>query len=91
MGMLAPLGVAIGSWLAAAHTYKTDPQRLTSVMTVAFLGKLVFFGAYVAFALGVLHLRAMPFAAAFASYFIGLHLTEALCLQRLFAERMRAA
>ena len=91
LGMIAPLGVASGSWLAAAHTYKTHPGRLTSVMTVAFFGKLVFFAAYVGFALGVLHLRPIPFVAAFATYFIGLHLTEALCLQRLFAERMRTA
>ena len=91
LGMVAPLGVASGSWLVAVRTYEKHPERLTSVMTVAFLGKLVFFAAYFGVAIGILHLRPMPFAVAFTIYFIGLHLTEALCLQRLFAGRMRAA
>jgi hypothetical protein len=91
LGMFAPLAAVIGSWVFMAHTYNRHPERLTSVMIAAFGGKLVLFGAYVAVAIGVFHVRAVPFAASFAAYFIALHMAEALCLQRLFAERMRAA
>ena len=91
LGMLAPLVVVSASWIVAARTYDEDPERLTSVMTVGFAAKLVVFGAYFGFVIGVLHLRAMPFAASFGAYFISLHVAEAMCLQRLFAERMRAA
>ena len=34
--------------------------------------------------LGVLSLRPLPFVLSFTTYFITLHLFEALCLQRLF-------
>jgi hypothetical protein len=35
--------------------------------------------------LRVLDLRPLPFVVSFTTYFIALHLFEALCLQRLFA------
>jgi hypothetical protein len=91
LGMLAPLVEVSASWTFAARTYNRHPERLTSVMTTGFAAKLVLFGAYFGLAIGVLHLRAVPFAASFAAYFIALHMAEAICLQRLFAERMRAA
>jgi hypothetical protein len=91
LGMLAPLVVVSASWISAARTYDKHPERLTAVMMTAFVGKLVLFGAYFGLAIGVLHVRAVPFAASFAAYFIALHMAEALCLQRLFAERMHAA
>jgi hypothetical protein len=91
LGMLAPLVVVSASWIFAARTYNKHPERLTAVMMTAFAGKLVLFGAYFGLAIGVFHVRAVPFAASFAAYFIALHTAEAVCLQRLFAERMRAA
>lgn len=91
LGMLAPLVVAGVFWIVAARTYHQRPEQLTPVMMTAFAGKLVLFGAYFGLAIGVLHVRAVPFAASFAAYFIALHLAEAVCLQRLFAEGMRAA
>jgi hypothetical protein len=91
LGMLAPLLVVSASWIFAARTYTRHPDRLTAVMMTGFAGKLVLFGAYFGVAIGVWHVRAVPFAASFAAYFIALHMAEAVCLQRLFAERMRAA
>ncbi len=91
LGMLAPLVVVSASWVFAARAYNKRPEQLTSVMMAAFAGKLALFGAYFGLAIGVLHVRAVPFVASFAAYFIALHMAEAVCLQRLFAERMRAA
>jgi hypothetical protein len=91
LGMIAPLVVVSGSWIAAARTYDKHPERLTSMMMTAFVGKLVLFGAYFWLALGVLQVRPQPFALSFAVYFIALYVAEVMCLQRLFAERMRAA
>jgi hypothetical protein len=53
-------------------------------MIGAFMGKLVFFGVYVAVVVGVLGARPVPFVASFAGYFIALHMIEALWLKRLF-------
>jgi hypothetical protein len=91
LGMLAPLVVASASWIFAARTYHTHPEQLTRVMMTAFAAKLVLFGLYFGFAIAILHLRPVPFASSFAAYFIALHMAEAVCLQRLFAERMHAA
>jgi hypothetical protein len=45
---------------------------------------LVFFGAYVTVMLKVLLLSPLPFVVSFTTYFIALHVFEAVCLQRLF-------
>jgi hypothetical protein len=84
-GMLAPLAVVTGTWVLAERTYRRNPERLTALMITFFVGKMAFFGAYVAVMLAVLKLRAIPFVVSFTSYFIGLYLIEALCLRRLFA------
>jgi hypothetical protein len=91
LGMIAPLAVVSSSWIFAARTYSQHPERLTSVMMTAFAGKMVLFGVHFWVVLGVLHVRPVPFALSFGTYFIALHMTEAVCLHRLFAERMRAA
>ena len=85
LGMIAPLGGAIATWVLVARTYAARPEWLTPLMVAAFGGKLVFFGAYVTVMLGVLSLRPLPFVVSFTTYFIALHVFEALCLQRLFA------
>lgn len=85
-GMLAPLLVAVASWEMAERTYRHGPERLTALMVTAFAGKMVFFGAYVSVALLGFSLRPVPFVVSFTAYFIALHLAEALCLRRLFAE-----
>ena len=84
LGMFAPLLVVSVTWLLIERVYKTNPERMTSVMIGAFAGKLVFFGAYVGLAIGVLGVRPVPFAASFTGYFIALHAVEALWLKRLF-------
>jgi hypothetical protein len=86
LGMLGPLAVASATWLMAERTYRRRPERLTSLMMTAFAGKFVFFGAYVTAVLTVLAPRSIPFVVSFTSYFIALHLTEAICLRRLFSE-----
>jgi hypothetical protein len=84
LGMFAPLIVVSVTWLLTERVYRTNPGRMTSVMISAFAGKLVFFGAYVGLAIGVLGIRPVPFVASFTGYFIALHLVEALWLKRLF-------
>jgi len=91
LGMIAPLAVVIASWITIARAYDRQPERVTSIMMMAFLGKVLFFGAYVGVVVGLLHVRPVPFAASFAVYFIALYAAEGVCLQRLFAERMRPA
>jgi hypothetical protein len=83
LGILGPVLVAGGSWVLAERTWRREPERLTAVMIAAFAGKMVFFGAYVAFMLSVLSLRPIPFIASFTTSFIALHLAEALALKRL--------
>ena len=89
-GMLGPLLVACATWVMAERTYRKDPRTLTGLMTAAFAFKLVFFGGYVAVMLRVVGLRVIPFTVGFSSYFIALHLAEALLLRRLFAGSSRA-
>lgn len=84
LGMFAPLIIVSATWVLTERVYKTQPERLTSVMIGAFAGKLVFFGAYVGLAIGVLGVEPVPFAASFTGYFIALHVVEALWLKRLF-------
>ncbi|MBI3048178.1 MAG: hypothetical protein HYY76_07675 [Acidobacteria bacterium] len=87
LGMLAPLVGAAATWVLVVRTYAARPEALTPVMIAAFAGKLVFFGAYVTSVLKVLGVRPLPFVISFTTYFIGLHLVEALLLQRFFAGR----
>jgi hypothetical protein len=84
LGMLAPLVVVSATWLMTVRVYRAHPERLTSLMVSAFAGKLMFFGAYVALAIGVLGVQPVPFVVSLAGYFIVLHLIEALLLKRLF-------
>jgi hypothetical protein len=83
-GMLAPLVVAAVSWIVIERTYRSNPERLTRVMVEGLAVKAVFFGAYVAGMLRVIGLRPVPFVVSFTSYFIALHVTEAVFLRRLF-------
>jgi hypothetical protein len=83
-GMLAPLVVAVVSWIVIERTYRSDPARLMRVMVEGLAVKAVFFGAYVAGMLRVIGLRPVPFVVSFTSYFIALHVTEAMFLRRLF-------
>ncbi len=88
LGMLGPLLLAIGTLILVERTYRKAPRKLTSLMTQAFFGKMLFYGVYVGVIVGFYSFQALPFAVSFTVYFIGLHLTEALYFQTLFrAER----
>jgi hypothetical protein len=93
LGMFGPLVAASATWVMMERTYKRDAERLTALMVKAFAVKMVLFAAYVAIVIKALTLRPGPpvtFIASFATYFIALHLTEALCLRRLLADGPRA-
>ncbi|OFV92384.1 MAG: hypothetical protein A3G76_10090 [Acidobacteria bacterium RIFCSPLOWO2_12_FULL_65_11] len=85
-GMVGPLGVATSTWVLMERAYRRSPMQLTSVMVGAFVGKMVFFGAYVAIMIRGVAVRPVPFMASFTGYFIGLYVIEALYLKRLFAK-----
>ena len=82
-GMLAPLLVAVVSWVVIERTYRSSPERLTGVMVQGLAVKAVFFGAYIVAMLRLIGLRPVPFVISFTGYFIALHVIEALFLQRL--------
>jgi len=84
LGMFAPFLVVCVTWILTERVYRTRPEQLTSVMIGAFAGKLIFFGAYVGVAVGVLGVQPAPFMLSLTGYFIALHLVEALLLKRLF-------
>jgi hypothetical protein len=90
-GMLAPLVIAIATWVLIEQTYRRTPERVTGLMVAGFAGKMVFFGVYVAVMLKGLGLQPVPFVVSFTSYFIALHLMEAFALRRLFANGSRPA
>jgi hypothetical protein len=85
LGMLAPLVVAVLSWVLVERAYRRSPRRVMNVMVVAFGVKMVAFGGYMAVGLRGLGLRPVPFVVSFTAYFIGLHFAEAWWLRRLFA------
>jgi hypothetical protein len=90
LGMLGPLVAASATWVITERTYRRDAKSLTALMIKAFAVKMVFFAAYVATVIKALTPRPGPpvaFIVSFTTYFIALHLTEALCLRRLFELR----
>src|SRR4051794_17810657 len=84
-GVAGPLAVAVTTWLLAEQTYRRNPVALTGLMMAGFVGKMVFFGAYVWVVTMMLSQPPVPFAVSFTGSFIALHLIEALALKRLFA------
>ena len=48
LGMAGPLVITVSTWLLAEQTYRRDPTALTGLMIDGFVGKMVFFGGYVA-------------------------------------------
>ncbi|HVH29056.1 MAG TPA: hypothetical protein VM818_20020 [Vicinamibacterales bacterium] len=91
MGMLGPLLAASGTWLLVEQSRRRNSLGLTAVMFKAFAAKMLLFAAYVIVALKGLRLRPVPFVISFTTYFIVLHLTEALWLRRMFADAHRAS
>jgi hypothetical protein len=86
LGMFGPLAAVVVTWVLAERVYRENPARLTSLMIAGFVGKLVFFAAYVAIVLGIFSHHPLPFVVSFTSYFIALYLMEAVFLRRLFVD-----
>jgi hypothetical protein len=84
-GMLAPLVVGCVSWIVTARTYASSPGRLTGVLVKGLAIKAGFYGVYLIVGLRLLALRPIPFVVSFTSYFIILHLMEALFMRRMFS------
>lgn len=84
LGMLGPLVLAAGTWIATEWTYRRNPEGVTPLMIKAFAVKVVFIGGYVAAMLAVVRVQPVPFVVSFTSYFIALHLSEAVMMRRLF-------
>lgn len=91
LGMLGPLAAAVGTWVMVERTFTRHPERLTPLMIQAFAAKMVFFGAYVTVMLKAMSVQPIAFVVSFTTYFIALHVTEALCMRRLFAEASHPA
>ena len=85
LGLAGPLASAIATWVAIGRTYRVAPERLTGVMSVAFLAKMVFFAAYVIGSVRMLEARPVPFVSSFTAFFIALYAMEAWFLRRLLA------
>lgn len=90
-GVLAPLLATAGSWWVIERTMRRDATRVTPMMMKLFGAKMLFFGLYVVAAIAGLRLRPVPFVASFTTAFVTLYLIEALHLQRLFADGLRAS
>jgi hypothetical protein len=87
LGMLGPLLSGCVTWIAVERAHRAAPERVTRVLAVGFVVKMVFFGAYVVLMLRVAELRPLPFVVGFTSYIIGLYMMEALFLSRLSSVR----
>jgi hypothetical protein len=85
LGMLAPLAMAGGTWIAIEWTHRRRPAQVTALMVAGFAGKMVFFGLYVVVMLKGLTLKPVPFVVSFTGNFIALYVMEAVALRRLFA------
>ena len=85
LGMIGPLLAAVVTWVLVERTWTSShPERLTPLMIQAFAAKMVFFAVYIVVMLKMLPVRPIEFVVSFTSYFIALHVTEALCMRRLF-------
>ena len=80
-----PLVAAFASWVRIARTIRQDPTRLTGRRFGALALKMVFFAAFVVWAIRGVHVEPIPFAVSFAAAFITLHGVEAMWLRRALA------
>ena len=85
LGLAGPLASALATWIVIDRVYRSAPERLTGVMAVAFLAKMLFFAAYVIGSVRGLDVRPVPFVSSFATFFIALYAMEAWFLRRLLA------
>jgi hypothetical protein len=84
LGMTGPLAAALAARIATDRAHKRHPTGVTSLLIKAFAGKMIFFAAYISLVLTATSVRAVPFVISFTIYFLAFHVTEAICLHRLF-------
>jgi hypothetical protein len=85
IGMFAPLGVAVGSWIVIERAHSRTPERVTGVMIKLFAAKMIVFGGYVASVILLLPVERIAVVVSFVAQDILLHFLEALYLRRLFS------
>jgi hypothetical protein len=90
-GMAAPVLAATATSILVERTSARAPVRVTTVLLHGFAVKIIFFLAYVALALRVLALEAMPFIVSFTIYFVASYGAVAVWLQRRFVASLHQA
>lgn len=85
LGVAGPFAAALASWMMIARTVRRDPARLTGRMFGALAAKMVFFAAFVAWAIRGMHVEPIAFAVSLTAAFITLHGVEAVWLRRALA------
>jgi hypothetical protein len=83
-GMAGPLLAAAATAIAVQRASRRTPAQVTNIMVHGFAVKIVFFLAYVALALRVFALEAMPFVVSFTICFVASYGVVAVWLQRRF-------
>ena len=83
LGMIGPLAAALASWVVIQRQFRKHPAEVTKQLIKAFAIKMVFFAAYVGVLVKLGGVRPVPFAFSFLSYFVFLHILEAVGLHRL--------
>jgi hypothetical protein len=91
LGTIGPLVAACGSWMVIERTMKREPTQVTPMMMKLFAAKMLFFGLYLVLAVVRLGMPPVPFMVSFTMAFVTLYLMEAVYLQRLFANGLRAS
>jgi hypothetical protein len=85
LGVAGPLAAALASWVMIARTVRRDPSRLTVRMFGALGAKMVFFAAFVVWAIRGVHVAPIAFVVSLTAAFITLHGVEAVVLRRALA------
>ncbi|MFQ5737404.1 MAG: hypothetical protein ACE5JX_00190 [Acidobacteriota bacterium] len=84
LGMVAPWLTGVLTLWQVRRLHRIEPRLVTAFMVKAFWLKLVFYGLYVTLIVALLDPRVEVFAISLVSYFVVLHLTEALHFRWLF-------
>lgn len=86
LGMLAPMAVTSGEWIATERKFREAPESVSSLMLRMFILKALLFAVYVGVLLMVGGLEPVPFVVSFMGFFLVLFVVEATALYRLGRE-----
>ncbi len=78
LGMIGPYLVGIITVVLIRKTISKSPELLNDLMLKSFFSKILFYGVYISMSVIFGGLDPVYFIIAFASYFIVLHIIEAL-------------